>query len=123
MKSHTKTGNDRIVRLPHTFMADLLNYVNERAINDDECIFVGEHGGYVSRHKIRDIVNKHLALADLPHITLHGLRHSFATRMFDKGYDVKEVQEHLGHTSMETTMKYYIHYTETKAKKDLEDLL
>lgn len=47
----------------------------------------------------------------------------FATRMFDRGYDVKEVQEHLGHASMETTMKYYIHYTKTKQKRNIDDLM
>lgn len=123
VKDHTKTGHDRIVRLPNTFMEELHKYVIERSIDEHEYIFCGAHSAHVSRHKIRDIVNKHLELAGLHHITLHGLRHSFATRMFDKGYDVKEVQEHLGHTSMETTMKYYIHYTRSKDKKDLEDLL
>lgn len=122
LKDHTKT-KDRIVKLPHSFMEELKCYVDERSINDDEYIFSGVHGAHVSRHFIRDLVNKHLDMAGIEHITLHGLRHSFATRMFDKGYDVKEVQAHLGHSSMETTMKYYIHYTETKKKKDLEDLL
>ncbi len=123
LKNHTKTGCDRVVRLPHAFMQELKSYVEERAINADESVFMGANGARVSRHKIRDIVNEHLALAGLEHITLHGLRHSFATRMFDKGYDVKEVQEHLGHTSMETTMKYYIHYTKSKRDKNIDDLL
>lgn len=123
IKDHTKTGHDRIVRLPHAFMLELKEYIEARDINDDEFVFLGVHGAHVSRHCIRDIVNKHLTLAGLEHITLHGLRHSFATRMFDKGYDVKEVQEHLGHTSMETTMKYYIHYTNKKKGKNMEDLL
>ncbi len=123
LKDHTKTGHDRIVRLPQTFMDELKAYIEARAINPNEFIFCGANGAHVSRHKIRDIVNKHLEIAGLNHITLHGLRHSFATRMFDKGYDVKEVQEHLGHSSMDTTMKYYIHYTRSKNKKDLEDLL
>ncbi len=123
IKNHTKTGNDRLVRLPHAFMLELKAYAEEHAVNAGECVFVGAYGGHVSRHKMRDIVNKHLSMAGLEHITLHGLRHSFATRMFDKGYDVKEVQEHLGHTSMETTMKYYIHYTKSKKKKNMEDLI
>ena len=123
LKSTTKNGYDRIIRLPHKFMEELKKYVEERHINDDEFIFAGSRTPYVGRHKIRDMVNKHLRLAGLNHITLHGLRHSFATRMFDKGYDLKEVQQHLGHTSMDTTMKYYIHYTKTKNKKDLDDLL
>ena len=123
VKDHTKTGHDRIVRLPHPFMLELKDYLDKRSLNGDDFIFSGTYGAHVSRHKIRDLVNKHLELAELNHITLHGLRHSFATRMFDKGYDVKEVQEHLGHSSMDTTMKYYIHYTQHKNKKNLEDLL
>lgn len=123
IKNHTKTGHDRVVRLPRPFMDELREYIDARSINDDDLIFTGANGAHVSRHKIRDIVNKHLQLAGLQHITLHGLRHSFATRMFDKGYDIKEVQEHLGHSSMDTTMKYYIHYTQSKNNKDLEDLL
>ena len=123
VKNKTKTGHDRLVHLPRAFMGELKEYVETRAINDDECVFMGANSAHVSRHKIRDIVNRHLKMAGIEHITLHGLRHSFATRMFDKGYDVKEVQEHLGHSSMETTMKYYIHYTNTKKNKDLEDLL
>lgn len=123
LKNHTKTGHDRIVRIPHAFMVELKEYIEQRSISDDEYIFLGANGAHISRHKIRGIVDKHLSLAGVKHITLHGLRHSFATRMFDKGYDVKEVQEHLGHTSMETTMKYYIHYTNSKKSKDLKDLL
>ncbi len=123
LKEHTKTGHDRIVRIPHTFMEELKKYVDERCLNDDDFVFCGANGAHVSRHKIRDIVDKHLSIAGLTHITLHGLRHSFATRMFDKGYDVKEVQEHLGHSSLDTTLKYYIHYTNSKKNKDLEDLL
>lgn len=120
LKDHTKTGHDRLVRLPEAFMKELEAYVENITAG---FIFKNNQGGCVSRRKIRDIVNKHLASAGLQHITLHGLRHSFATRMFDKGYDIKEVQEHLGHSSMDTTMKYYIHYTKSKEKKNMEDLL
>lgn len=123
LKLHTKSGNDRVVRLPHKFMEELKTYIENQAINNDEAIFVGRNGAHVGRTSIRRIVDAHLKLANVEHITLHGLRHSFATRMFDKGYDIKEVQEHLGHSSMDTTMKFYIHYTNTKKDKDLDDLL
>lgn len=39
-------------------------------------------------------------------ITPHVLRHSFASQMLDAGYDIRTVQELLGHKSVETTMIY-----------------
>ncbi|MFO1477135.1 MAG: integron integrase [Verrucomicrobiota bacterium] len=39
-------------------------------------------------------------------VTPHVLRHSFASQMLDQGYDIRTVQELLGHKSVETTMIY-----------------
>ncbi len=104
-------------------MEALRSYASERRVSHGELVFMGKTGRPMSRMSVRRAVNSHLRMAGLPHITLHGLRHSMATRMFDRGYDVREVQEQLGHSSTNTTMGFYIHYTESKKKKDLDDLL
>lgn len=51
-------------------------------------------------------------------ISPHTLRHSFATRAFEKGMKPKTVQEILGHSSLNMTMDLYTHVTEsTKAEE------
>ena len=47
----------------------------------------------------------------IPKIKFHGLRHTYATRLFEEGVPVKTVQALMGHSNINTTMNIYTHVT------------
>lgn len=53
----------------------------------------------------KDSDKKNLVL--LPNFTCHSLRHTFATRMCEKGINIKVIQDVMGHTDIGTTMNIY----------------
>ena len=64
------------------------------------------------RHHIHStILHKHLKKAALKagitkKVSAHTLRHSFATHLIENGYDIRTVQDLLGHADLKTTMVY-----------------
>ena len=50
--------------------------------------------------------------------TPHVLRHTYATRCFEAGLDIKEVQRLMGHADPSITLRIYTHYCEETRKED-----
>jgi integrase len=63
-----------------------------------------------------NIVDKDSML--LPHFSCHSLRHTFATRMCEKGVNIKVIQDVMGHTDIGTTMNIYTDATNDMKKQE-----
>ena len=50
-------------------------------------------------------------------VTIHGLRHTYATYLLYKGYSLKEIQELLGHSNIRITGEFYTHFIKDMNKR------
>ena len=72
-------------------------------------VFTQDNGSPVDPDMITKDFPKLIRDAGLPHLTLHGLRHAFATLALSAGIDLKTTSEMLGHSSISLTADVYSH--------------
>lgn len=90
------------------FLLDIL-HVHLREEAPDAFFLTGSRFKYVEPRNYQyyfQILQKRLRLAP---VKFHGLRHSFATRCMEAGFDMKSLSEILGHANVNITMSCYIH--------------
>lgn len=72
-------------------------------------VFVKQDGSaYYPSYPTHEL-SKVLKNNNLPHIRWHDLRHSTASMLIEKGWNMKDVSEWLGHSSITTTLDIYSH--------------
>ncbi len=88
-----------------------------KGLPEDEPIFVKEK---VYNSTVNDILERHCRELNIPVISIHGLRHTHASLLLFAGVSIASVARRLGHASMTTTQKTYLHIIQELENKDVD---
>jgi integrase/recombinase XerD len=118
-----KGKKDRYSLLSVRILELLRQYYRE--YQPKEYLFEGQFGGPYSATSIHNILKAAVTKAGIKkRVTVHTLRHSFATHLMENGVDIRYIQTLLGHQSSRTT-EIYTHITQRglgKIKSPLDNL-
>lgn len=106
-----KGGKERILPFGEKAKKALELYMEwlraNKMYSPERPLFINFKGNRLSYRSLLRIMKKHQLNTGLfKNLTLHGIRHSFATHMLDSGADLRSIQELLGHSRLSTTQKY-----------------
>ena len=88
-----------------------------KGLSEEEPIFVK---GKVYNSTVNDILSRYCKRANVPVISIHGLRHTHASILLFAGVSIASVARRLGHSSMNTTQKTYLHIIQELENRDID---
>lgn len=130
VKVRGKGRKERLVPLTRASVVALRRYLPRRdeqvarwprGAADRRALLVGPSARRLSRRGVQKIVGALLRVAGADEdLSVHSLRHSFATHLLDAGADLMAVKELLGHVSLSTT-QIYTHTSTERLKRVYRD--
>ena len=84
---------------------------------EDKPIFIR---GRVFNSTVNSILARHCKAQNIPVISIHGLRHTHASLLLFAGVSIASVARRLGHASMTTTQKTYLHIIQELENRDID---
>ncbi len=120
-----KGRKERIVPLTRSAVTAIRRYRSRRqevlarsgSVRDESALLLSRLGRRISRRTVQELVRRMIGnTAESEGLSVHSMRHSFATHLLDAGADLLAVKELLGHASLSTT-QIYTHTTKERLKK------
>lgn len=109
-------SSKRTIPLP-SFLFDIIE-----KYRTDGSILKTPQGKQVEPRLMQMKFKKYLTSCGLEKANFHALRHTFATRCIEAGFDVKTLSEILGHTDVKTTLNRYVHSSYQLKQQNMEKL-
>lgn len=83
-------------------------------------VLTGSESRFIEPRTLENILKRYLQECELEGVNYHVLRHTFATRCIEDGFDVKSLSEILGHASVNITLNRYVHSSLEQKRKHME---
>jgi integrase len=127
--SSTKSGKIRSVDMTPALAQVLKNLQTEQkkwalktARPVPEFVFVTKKGKLELSENLRYGLEKCLENAGLKRVTIHGLRHTYASIRLLRGHNIGDVSYQMGHSSIKITYDTYGHWIPGKFKSEVDEL-
>lgn len=91
-----------------------------KSLEEEKPIFINKK---IYNSTINDTLKRHCINAEIPVITIHGLRHTHASILLYAGVSIASVAHRLGHASMSTTQKTYLHIIQELENTDIDKIM
>lgn len=117
----TKGKRRRVVYMTESLCEVLARYHAEcraAGASGDGLVWPGKDGGPVGECTPNHLLSRALKRAGLAGVTVHGLRHTGATRHFEAGTPLIATSRLLGHKNTWVTATIYEHFTDTRLLKE-----
>lgn len=89
---------------------------------EDSLVFWNTRNKIVQYGNLKESLNKIYRKAGIEGATMHTLRHTYATRCFEAGVNIKAISGQLGHANVKTTYNIYVHLFEDTKIKEIDKL-
>lgn len=106
----------RIIPIPTAIYRQLRN----AAKDGDAFVLTGTPDAFVEPRTLQNHFRKVLGECGIPYARFHTLRHTFATRCIELGFDVKTLSEILGHCDVKVTLNRYVHPSMSQKKLSMD---
>ncbi|MCI9422523.1 tyrosine-type recombinase/integrase [Lachnospiraceae bacterium WCA-9-b2] len=90
--------------------------------DDNVFVLTGTSKKFVEPRTFENVFKRYLMECNMDIVNFHALRHTFATRCIEKGFDVKTLSEILGHANVNITLNRYVHSSMEQKRKWMSEM-
>lgn len=109
----------RAIPIPSFLISELQRF----AVRNEKAYFLSKsETEFIEPRRYQNYFKSYLKAGSLEDAGFHSLRHTFATRCVESGFDIKSLSEILGHANVNITLSRYVHSSFEQKRKNMDNL-